>query len=110
MSERFELGDEALGGLLWVAFAEVVAAEVVVELAGGEGEVEAAVLEGVLVALDRVLAPGDLLGKRCAPFAELRAVGFVADGGLRDCVADESSVSVEPGELVEDRGLQSVLW
>lgn len=34
MSEGLELGDEALGDLLGVAFAEVVAAEVVVQLAG----------------------------------------------------------------------------
>ena len=36
MSERFELGDEAAGLVFGVAAAEVVGAEVTVELAGGE--------------------------------------------------------------------------
>jgi len=36
MAEAFELGDEALGGACGVAAGEVVAAEVVVELAGLE--------------------------------------------------------------------------
>jgi hypothetical protein len=36
VAEAFELGDEALGGLFGVAAGEVVAAEVVVDLAGGE--------------------------------------------------------------------------
>src|SRR5581483_3125065 len=36
VSECFELGDESLGGSFGVAFAEVVAAEVVVGLAGAE--------------------------------------------------------------------------
>ena len=34
---------------------------------------------------------------------------LAAGGGLLDRVADEASVPVEPGELVEDRGLQLVL-
>jgi len=36
VSESFDLRDEALGGSCGVASLEVVAAEVVVELAGGE--------------------------------------------------------------------------
>jgi hypothetical protein len=36
VSERFELADEPFGDAFGVAFAEVVAAEVVVDLAGAE--------------------------------------------------------------------------
>lgn len=36
MAEAFELGDQSLGLAFGVAFAEVVAAEIVVELAGVE--------------------------------------------------------------------------
>jgi hypothetical protein len=67
--------------------------------------VEVAVLEGVLVALNGALGSGDLLGERGTLFGECRAVCVVARCGFLDRVADEASVSVEPGELVEDRGL-----
>ncbi len=36
MSEAFELGDEAFGGLVGVAALEVVASQVVVKLGGGQ--------------------------------------------------------------------------
>ncbi|HTC60045.1 MAG TPA: hypothetical protein VK691_08000 [Solirubrobacteraceae bacterium] len=67
--------------------------------------VEVAVLECVVVALDRALGAGDLLGERGALFCERRPVGFIAGGGLLDCVADYAAVAVEAGELVEDCGL-----
>ena len=54
MPERFELGDEALGGAFGVAALEVVAAEVSVELAGGE-HVPAGADDRVLDGAERLL-------------------------------------------------------
>ena len=45
MAEALELGDESSGLAFGVAFAEVVAAEVAVELAGGEHVPEAQMIE-----------------------------------------------------------------
>ncbi|HWY19513.1 MAG TPA: hypothetical protein VNY27_12495 [Solirubrobacteraceae bacterium] len=62
-----------------------------------------------MVALDRALCAGDLLGERGALFGERRPVSFAAGGGLLDRIADHAAVAVEAGELVQDRGLQLVL-
>lgn len=56
------------------------------------GGVEVAVLEGVLVALDRVLGSGDLLGERSALFRECGPVGLVALGGLPAAPPSTSSL------------------
>jgi hypothetical protein len=58
-----------------------------------------------LVALDRVFGAGDLFGERRALFGERVAISLIARGCLLDGVANEAAVSVEPCELVEDRGL-----
>jgi hypothetical protein len=67
--------------------------------------VEVAGLEGVLIAVDRAFGAGDLLGERGALFGERGAVGVIARGRLLDGVTDEPAVSVDAGELREDRGL-----
>ncbi|HEX3520395.1 MAG TPA: hypothetical protein VHT29_15300 [Solirubrobacteraceae bacterium] len=67
--------------------------------------VEVAVLEGVLVALDRAFGAADLLGKRAALFTDSGAVCVAAGGGLLDSVSDEPAVAVDRRELRKDRGL-----
>lgn len=54
MPERFELGDQALGGALGVAAVEVVASEVAVKLSGGE-HVPAGADDRVLDSAERLL-------------------------------------------------------
>jgi len=56
VAEALELGDEALGGLLRVAAGEVVAAEVGVDLAGGQ-HVPAGDDDRVLDGAERLLVP-----------------------------------------------------
>ena len=56
VSERFELGDESFGDAFGVSFAVVVAAEVVVELAGAE-HVPAGDQDRVLDGAERFLVP-----------------------------------------------------
>ncbi|MGI8557912.1 MAG: hypothetical protein ACR2ND_06340, partial [Solirubrobacteraceae bacterium] len=56
MSERFELGEESFGDAFGVALAEVVAAEVGLELAGGE-HVPAGDQDGVFDGTEGFLVP-----------------------------------------------------
>jgi hypothetical protein len=102
---RGRVGGEVAGECLVLAAQAVQACVEAGQALGESCGVEIAVLEGVLVAIDRAFRASYLLGKRCALFGERLAVGLIARGGLRDGVADEAAVSVEAGELVEDRGL-----
>ncbi len=64
MSERFELADEPFGDAFGVAFAEVVAAEVVVDLAGAEhvsADADDRVLDGAFAGLPGASVAGGLV-------------------------------------------------
>lgn len=68
--------------------------------------VEVAVLERVEVAVDRALGALDLGGDGRAAIFECRPLALLALGRLLDRLADEVTVSVDAGELLDDGVLQ----